>query len=338
MERDPGIYRRPNEVATEANAAQKPKDFAKTIKFVEDALGEGAHEKVPERSLDVTLTYLLSPTDISLKKTGKIFSITSERARQIRNQTMSDLWQNSSASTQTRLPWEEIKLNLNKPRKIKPMRVKEMKERPVLKRKKLADDLKNAKTYEEKQKLFNLITRFIYYKFVKGNNPILIGVKTLAAEAGYHMRTSEDYVLVRNTIIAVVPVGEIPANRTAGKIYSYHFILAVDVDKAKETLHNNKDLDPFLKHPVVQILGPKEDQLPSTYLLKSFGRFNKLLFQLEINPGEQRLKVIKWLIAQNDCPAQVYYHDGKLYYHLSQEADLQNYIEKKMQEIVLAAA
>lgn len=332
MERYVGIYRGLDAAAAEEPVIRKPKDFSKTIQFVENALGEGAHEKVSERSLDITLTYLLSPTDISLRDTGKIFNITGERVRQTRDKTISDLWQNSSLSTQSQFPLEVLELNLNKPRRVK--------ERRVLKAKELADDLKTAKTDEEKQRLLNLVTRSMYHKFIKGDNPVLIAIKTLSAEAGYHFHTPEDYVLVLNTIKAVVPVGEIPAHRTAEKIYSYHFLHAVDVDKdkAKEALRNNKDLDPLLKHPVVQILGPEENQFPSTGLLRSFGRFNKLLFKFEISPGEQRLKVIKWLIDQNDCPVQVYDHHGRLYYHLNQEANLQSYIAKKIQEIVSAAA
>lgn len=338
MERDVGIYRRPNAVATEVGASQKHKDFAKTVEFIEHALVEGAHEKAPERYLDATFTYLLSPTYITLRRTGETFNITGERVRQIRNRTVPYLWENSSPSTQSQFPLEELELNLNKP-----LRIKEKKAKPISKTKQFFEDLKTAKTDEEKQRLLNLVTRFMYHKFIKGDNPILVTIRNLATEAGYHTSHQTCHLLSNTVIAAGVPTGKIPAQRTTQKIYSYHFVFSEDKDRAKEALYNNKDLNQFLRHPVVQILGPKEKQLPSTAFLRRFGRFNNLLYnKLEINPTKQGREVIKQviklLIAQNDCPVQIYDHYGRLFYRPSQATDLQNYIAKKMQEMVLAAA
>lgn len=96
---------------------QAVQGFAKTIKFIETAMAEGAHFKVPERAskerwerdIDITLVYLLS--DESLEDTGRIYGgITRERVRQIRNKTISDLWRYCSTETQALFPFEELEL------------------------------------------------------------------------------------------------------------------------------------------------------------------------------------------------------------------------------------
>lgn len=324
-----------------ANQAQRER-FANTIKLVEQVLADGAHEKVPQRNLDISLTYLLSPPDISLEKTGEIFDRTKETVRKIRDRTIPALLENSLPSTQAKFSLED--LELNKPQEIKPLRVKEAKERPVLQSKTLAEDLKNAKTDEEKQRLLNSVTRGLYHRLTKGDNPILIAVKSLVSKGGFHLPNRKDFTIFQQAIkSADIPMGNLQyAYIIDGKEkkFSYHFICSSDTERAIEALNSNQNLKPFLRHPVRQIIGPQEKELPSTAALIDSGTFRgpgTILSKLGIANRQQR-EFIDWLIEQNDCPTAIYTHDKKLFYPLIEEKELKHYFTKKREEMVLAAA
>ena len=115
MERDVGIYRRPNAVATEVGATYKPKDFANTLECLKRAFSEGADKKKPPklsehewlRRINMVDIYCYE-TDSLQKDVGRDHGITRERARQLIKKTILDLWHNASLQTQELFPIEAL--------------------------------------------------------------------------------------------------------------------------------------------------------------------------------------------------------------------------------------
>lgn len=326
--------------------------FEETIGFIEAALAEGAHSKVPKRftkepwmwkrNLDATLIYSLNP-DIDLERTGRLFNYETynhgrEWTRQTRNATMWDLWANSSAKTQSLFPFEELELNKPRPQRTKEIIVFSSRKESTSKNEELLDNLKKAKTNQEKQDILDQISYCFYLKHTKGDNPLLIPVKTLIIEAGYHVRRFQDYSLFHQAIKNKVPMAEIQRRAKVGsrKIVSfYHAILTEDKEEAKQALLKNESLKQFLIHPVLQVAGPPQKELPSTTqtknrrCLRTFGRL--LCTLLPINPGPQSKAVRDRLLTEeNNFPVPIYLYCGRYYYPIEKEAELIDSVKQRL--------
>ena len=248
---------------------ERHQGFANTVKFAEEAVGDDGYEKAPERlsieqwqeNLDMTLTYLLSPPDNTLKHTGLIFNKgTRAGASYTKNKTMLDLWENALDPLQSRFPWEELERNLKKPKGI----LKEIKVRPVAKTKELSEQLRRAKTRKEKRRVFKKITKSIYTDLLKEDDPVIITIKSLLEAGRFHLPNKKVFPLFTKTLeSAKIPMGSL-RYIIKGRIFSYHFICSSDRDPALNVLLQNENLQQFLRNPVQQILGPKQEKVPST--------------------------------------------------------------------------
>jgi hypothetical protein len=314
----------------ESLTQEEPKRFVKTIQCIETMLAEGAHLRVPERfskvpwrwerNVDATLTYLLSPEEISLEHVGKIIhGHTREWERQTRDKTMRYLWLNSSAETQSRFPFEELELNKPKIQKTKEITVFSRDElefkSPHQKNEELLRNLKNANTDEEKQRILDQVPYSFYLENVKGDTPFLMTVKKAIVNAGYHIRRPQESSLFYGVIkIEEIPMVNIPRKTKVGSkeiVLSYHAVLTEDYEeRVKNAWRKREDLQKFLISPVQQVAGPEQQEIPSTYLIEQRSRFRTLgTLLLEfgvVSPGQPTKKYRKLLLEKDDFPVHIY--------------------------------
>ena len=96
---------------------EKTKAYKNKIAFIEGALVEGAHLRLPvgsrlsveqwQRRVDIGLVYNLNET-ITAEEIGKKLGVSRERVRQLNVEFIQYLWGNCSVELQTRFPLEKI--------------------------------------------------------------------------------------------------------------------------------------------------------------------------------------------------------------------------------------
>lgn len=329
--------------------------FAKTIQFIEAVIAEGTHETVPEYltedqwqdKLDATLTYLLSPPDISLEKTGNIYNQGREWTRTARNSTTRILYKRALPPTQEFFgPLKQLELNKPKlpPKENIIFAAEQEKSKRPSKYEELINKLKNAKTYEEKQELLNLVPFGLYSQLTKGDDPFLMPVKNAIVKTGYHVRLPQDSSIFHKSLKTNrVPMGEIERIVKKGSreiILRYHFIYAKDEKRVTQVWSEEKHLQRFQRHPVSQIAGPPQKELPITTSLKKrtdFGTTSKLFFELGIESQPLQKEYRTLLLAQPDLPTPIYYYGEKYLYSMKDEDRLRSYA-KQLRERALTAA
>lgn len=311
---------------------EKEIKFERTIQFIEKSMGEGAHLKIPLKYLDPALTYLLSPRDVSLEVVGKIFSLSKESVRFARKKTLTDLYNNANEQTIAEFPI--VELELNKPYRKKNERVvfsKEPKSNPIT----LIDELKKAKTYQEKQELISLVTRKLYQENVKGDNPFFLPVMTLVRKTGFHVRKLDDHALFREAIKASnIAIGKVSfkPDKTR-KIYTYYFILTSDRKEARKALLKNESLKYLLENPVSQIAGPAQKQLPSTTQLrktKDYKSIYALLNELRIKNIPMTEQYAMLLESPHLLPVPIFCHENRYKFPIEGDGALMDYAKAKL--------
>ena len=105
----------------------KEDKFQNTIAFLRNALAEEAHLKIPlfkrggisedqwVRQKNILGIYFGSPA--VLEDIGRMYGVTRERTRQLRDKWMQNLWKNCSSETQALFPFEELALDKPKNQK-----------------------------------------------------------------------------------------------------------------------------------------------------------------------------------------------------------------------------
>ena len=193
------------------------------------------------------------------------------------------------------------------------------------------------------QELFGKITIWFYRVYVKGENPLLIPIKNLLKEGGYHMVTHKgEYnlfieVLERSNIPTGLLKKEIKSGPQKGELI-YRFILARHKQRALEALEREPVLGKFLENPVQQVSGPKT-AIPTTYEFKNPKRFQSCATTFFKATGKHfgselrsRAK-FRDLLDQN-CPVPIFrQRSGGYYCHVSYEKALIEYFRKKWGQI-----
>lgn len=130
----------------------------------------------------------------------------------------------------------------------------------------LADEIQKAASREEEQKVFGKVSKGILARFTKGDNPLLMSVKSVIEKGGYSINIRTEFKPFLETLEGSPDffVGSIKDEVKNGKqkgIHYHHFIRARNLDLALETLGNNHELDKF-KEAKVRVLGDFPDVKP----------------------------------------------------------------------------
>lgn len=107
------------------NGEQEVQGFAKTLAFLRAAIAEGAHLKIPfwirgkftgqisedawVRQKNIVGVYFGSPA--ALEDIGKMYRVTREMVRVIKDRGMRNIWRNCSSETQAIFPFQELTLS-----------------------------------------------------------------------------------------------------------------------------------------------------------------------------------------------------------------------------------
>ena len=323
-----------------------PKETFQTLEFLETAIKEGAHLKLPEvkkgkispeqwiRQRNILGIYFGSPAVLS--DISRMYGFTNkERPNKLLKTGIKHLWQNCSKKTQREFP--ESGLGTGKPR----LKKKHGKDKTVRADQILLEELPKTQDPDELNKIMSGMGRKFFLRNRGHENSLFISVQKLALSADFHFPASKTRLfagaLEKANIAHRKIKHEVKSGPQAG-VYYYYYMLNREADKAKarDAFMQDPGLTPFCVNSVEQIYGESVAKLPTLWALQgeSYKSISPLLRRFGIFPGTGTPKVEKLL---EGCPEPIFRytrpnsHDRErmFFYPVDQEEALAVFIKEK---------
>lgn len=200
------------------------------------------------------------------------------------------------------------------------------------------------------KQIFDTVNRSAYHYLSRGPNPLLKPIKDIAEGVGLFYGSAHTRLIAKVLRKAGIAVGfakhKTYIRKSKGQVSSgYHFIRALDADRAKSALEKSSEIAHLKTNPVT-VLGKWADEIPTVHKLQNSGQFMSVM-NLVIDIRGKKIGPkgkLADLIFQ-DCPVPifVYYRQrtrgGKPYgdfrFRLDQKEELKTYLEKRLRELGL---
>lgn len=198
----------------------------------------------------------------------------------------------------------------------------------------LYNRLLTATTDDTRRFFLRIATRQFYKKHIKGDNPLLIPVKQLLEEEGYHLNPRSDYDSFYEAIENLgIPLGKVPMEVKNGKQAGekfYHFVLSKDRERVIQGLERNEKLQRSKESAVKHFETTQIGEVPSARDLVNYGYVGGVAKRLKI-PFTKRSKIQQKDLLEH-CPVPIEIYDGRFRFPKGKEQELGEFLKRRYQE------
>lgn len=204
---------------------------------------------------------------------------------------------------------------------------------PVLPR---FEQLRNPKlTDEDKQRLLDSIkVNGALAVLSSGENPLVVAVSNVGDQAGLYIKYSKAsiiYDVLRRNGVPASTFSETVNNNGKKRYRSHYFIHTADIKRAIEVIKGASELDEYKSGKAIAI-GKPTDRVPRCAELKKsgeYGSISSLVKKLRGRSYHPRVRA-EDIIAE-DCPVGVFRYDIRVYYSISDEKALSEYLMRRFE-------
>lgn len=188
----------------------------------------------------------------------------------------------------------------------------------------------------EIQKLLSRVSRYFLNIDKRQGQPSVTSVGHIISGCGFHYRRRETWHFINPLRTAGIPVGEVSrlAKSKSGEVTQrYYFIAARHMERARQALESDPNLEKYRHSHVQQVCGPQRELPTTSQLLKKMVYIptGQVFAELGIRvAGRARIKQKDILTSGCPVPVFIYLADGQFFCRREDKETLKEFIRKSL--------